>query len=52
MIALYLVIAFVVGYFIGNINFARIFCKLFAHKNITEIGSKNPGTTNVLRPRG
>lgn len=52
MIALYLVIAFVVGYFIGNINFARIFCWIFAHKHITEIGSKNPGTTNVLRTRG
>jgi len=52
MIALYLVIAFVVGYFIGNINFARIFCRLFSHKDITEIGSKNPGTTNVLRTRG
>ena len=52
MIALYLVIACVVGYFIGNINFARIFCWIFAHKHITEIGSKNPGTTNVLRTRG
>lgn len=52
MIALYLVIAFVVGYLIGNINFARIFCRLFSHKDITQIGSKNPGTTNVLRTRG
>ena len=52
MIALYLVIAFVVGYLIGNVNFARIFCRLFAHKDITEIGSKNPGTTNILRTRG
>lgn len=52
MIALYLVIAFVVGYLIGNINFARIFCWVFSHKKITEIGSKNPGTTNVLRTRG
>lgn len=52
MIALYLVVAFIVGYFIGNINFARIFCRLFAHKDITEIGSKNPGATNVLRTRG
>ncbi len=52
MIALYLVIAFVVGYFIGNINFARIFYRMFAHKDITEVGSKNPGATNVLRTRG
>lgn len=52
MIALYLVIAFVVGYFIGNINFARIFCRIFARKDITKMGSKNPGMTNMLRTRG
>lgn len=52
MIALYLSIAFVVGYFIGNISFSRIFCWAFARKDITKIGSKNPGMTNVLRTRG
>ena len=37
-----LVIAFVVSYLIGNINFARIFSWAFAKKDITTVGSKNP----------
>ncbi len=52
MVALYLVIAFVVGYFLGNINFARIFTWNFSKKDITKVGSKNPGTMNVLRTQG
>ena len=47
-----LVIAFVVSYLIGNINFARIFSWVFAKKDITTVGSKNPGTMNMLRTRG
>ena len=47
-----LVIAFVVSYLIGNINFARIFSLAFAKKDITTVGSKNPGTMNMLRTRG
>ena len=42
----------VVGYLIGNINFARIFSWMFAKKDITTVGSKNPGTMNMLRTRG
>ncbi len=52
MIYFYLVIVFVVGYFLGNINFARIFSKVFGKKDITQLGSKNPGTMNVLRTQG
>jgi glycerol-3-phosphate acyltransferase PlsY len=52
ILALYLASAFVVGYLIGNINFARIFCRIFGHEDITKEGSKNPGTMNVLRTRG
>lgn len=52
MIYLYLTIAFIVGYLLGNINFARIFSWVFAKKDITTVGSKNPGTMNVLRTRG
>ncbi len=52
MIYLYLVLAFVVGYLFGNINFARIYSKKLEKKEITEIGSKNPGTMNVLRTQG
>ncbi|MBP3431252.1 MAG: glycerol-3-phosphate acyltransferase [Clostridia bacterium] len=52
MIALYLVIATIVGYLIGNINFARIFSWHLRKKDITQIGSKNPGTMNMLRSHG
>lgn len=52
MIYLYLSIAAVVGYLIGNINFARIFSWVFAKRDITTVGSKNPGTMNMLRTRG
>lgn len=52
MIALYLSLIFLVSYLIGNINFARIFAKLFSKRDITKIGSKNPGTMNMLRTHG
>lgn len=52
IVYLYLAIALIVGYFIGNINFARIFSWMFAKKDITTVGSKNPGTMNMLRTRG
>ncbi|MBE7076165.1 MAG: glycerol-3-phosphate acyltransferase [Clostridiales bacterium] len=52
MIVLYLLLVFVVGYLIGNVNFARIFSLAFAKKDITTVGSKNPGTMNMLRTRG
>lgn len=52
MIYLYLFLVFLAGYLIGNINFARIFSYLFAKKDITTVGSKNPGTMNMLRTRG
>ncbi len=52
MIYLYLALVVIVGYLLGNINFARIFSWRIANKDITEVGSKNPGTMNVLRTRG
>lgn len=52
MIYLYLALTIVAGYLIGNINFARIFSWMFAKKDITTVGSKNPGTMNMLRTRG
>lgn len=52
MIYLYLALTIVSGYLIGNINFARIFSWMFAKKDITTVGSKNPGTMNMLRTRG
>ena len=50
-LALFMCLAIVVCYFIGNINFARIFSKAFSGKDITKVGSKNPGTMNMLRTR-
>ena len=50
-LALFMCLAIVIGYFIGNINFARIFSKAFSGKDITKVGSKNPGTMNMLRTR-
>lgn len=52
MIYLYLILAFLVGYLFGNINFARIYSKKLENKDITEIGSKNPGTMNMVRTQG
>lgn len=48
----YLCLVFVLGYFFGCISFARIFMRLFAKKDVTTVGSKNPGSMNVLRTRG
>ena len=42
----------VVGYLIGSISFARIFSWAFGKKDITKVGSHNPGTMNMLRTRG
>ena len=42
----------IVAYVIGSINFAVIFSKKFAGFDVREKGSKNAGTTNVLRTVG
>lgn len=41
-----------VAYLLGSINFAIIICKRVAGIDIREKGSKNAGTTNVLRTVG
>ena len=40
------------AYFIGTINFAKIISWNARRKDITKIGSKNPGTMNMLRSHG
>ncbi|MBP3345295.1 MAG: glycerol-3-phosphate acyltransferase [Clostridia bacterium] len=45
------VVAFL-SYFIGTINFAKIISWNARRKDITKIGSKNPGTMNMLRSHG
>jgi glycerol-3-phosphate acyltransferase PlsY len=39
-------------YLCGSIPFAYIFAKIFGKVDICEIGSRNPGATNVLRSVG
>ena len=47
----FLIVA-VVAYFVGTINFAKIVAWHARRKDITKIGSKNPGTMNMLRSFG
>ncbi|MEG2597453.1 MAG: glycerol-3-phosphate acyltransferase, partial [Oscillospiraceae bacterium] len=47
-----LVLAGILAYLIGSINFAIIISKLFAKKDIRNYGSGNAGMTNVLRTFG
>lgn len=51
MSAVYVLVA-LIAYLIGSINFAIIFSKKFAGFDVREKGSKNAGTTNVLRTVG
>ncbi len=51
MSAVYVLVG-LVAYLIGCINFAIIFSKKFAGFDVREKGSKNAGTTNVLRTVG
>ena len=51
-LALMLFLAAFVSYFIGTINFAKIISWNARRKDITKIGSKNPGTMNMLRSHG
>ncbi len=47
-----LVIAAVIGYLLGSINWAILITRWFAHKDIRSFGSGNAGATNVLRSQG
>lgn len=49
---IYFLVAVVLAYLIGSINFAVIFSKLFIKKDVREFGSGNAGATNVLRTVG
>lgn len=51
MKAVILVLFILFSYFFGNISFARIISK-FKNKDITKMGSGNPGTMNMLRTSG
>ena len=47
-----LILVIIVSYLLGSISFATIFSKKFKGIDPREHGSKNPGTTNVLRVAG
>lgn len=51
MSAVYILIG-LIAYLLGSVNFAIIFSKKFAGFDVREKGSKNAGTTNVLRTVG
>ena len=51
MVAIYILVA-LVAYLIGSISFSVIFTKKLAGFDVREKGSKNAGTTNVLRAVG
>lgn len=44
-----IVIIFLIGYFLGSLPYGFILVKIFKHKDIRKLGSKNIGATNVLR---
>ncbi len=50
--ALYFILIAFISYFIGTINFSKILAWYFRHKDITKVGSGNPGTMNMLRSFG
>lgn len=46
------IIVSIIAYFIGSISFSVIFSRKFAGFDVRDRGSKNAGTTNVLRTVG
>jgi len=42
----------VFGYFCGSVSSAIVTCRLLGHPDPRSVGSRNPGTTNVLRHFG
>ena len=48
---MYIAVA-IIAYFIGSINFSVIISKKVAGFDLREKGSKNAGTTNMLRTAG
>lgn len=49
---LYFILVAFISYFIGTINFSKILSWRVKHRDITKMGSGNPGTMNMLRSYG
>lgn len=47
-----LLLAAVIGYLLGSVNWAILITRWFTHKDIRSFGSGNAGATNVLRSQG
>lgn len=46
------IVAVLIGYLFGSLNFSIIIGKLFYHTDVRQYGSKNAGATNTLRTLG
>ena len=49
---LFAILAAIVAYLLGSINFAIIFSKIFVNKDVRDFGSHNAGMTNTMRVAG
>lgn len=49
---MYFILVAFISYFLGTINFSKILSWYVKHKDITKMGSGNPGTMNMLRTYG
>ena len=49
---LYFILVAFISYFLGTINFSKMLSWYVKHKDITKMGSGNPGTMNMLRSYG
>ena len=47
-----LILAAVIGYLLGSVNWAILITRWFANRDIRSFGSGNAGATNVLRSQG
>lgn len=52
MTVLYFIIVAIVSYLIGTVNFSKILAWNIKQKDITKLGSGNPGSMNMLRSFG
>lgn len=44
--------AALIGYLLGSLNFAVLYCKVTRQKDVRQLGSGNAGMTNILRNYG
>lgn len=47
-----LLLGLIIGYISGSVSYARFFARVGKGIDITEVGNRNPGTSNVMREAG